>query len=130
MMLIATGLAVAVASTSSLEAAPASLPPVVVSVIEAPGIAAPLVSRLLEETGKIWRAAGVTFVWRRTAQIAVPDPRVPDTGPVRPTTLRVVIGNETGVARDHRTPLGWIVFEPTARRSRRSIFPTRMPSRC
>jgi hypothetical protein len=110
MMLIATGLAVAL-STSPIEAAPASLPPVVVSVIETPGVPTTLVSRLLDETGKIWRAAGVTFLWRRTAQIAVPDPRIPDTGPLLPTALRVVIGNETGVARDHRTPLGWIVFE-------------------
>jgi hypothetical protein len=110
MMLIATGLAVALASTSPIEAAPASSPPVIVNVVEAPGVPATVVSRLLLEADEIWRAAGVTFVWRR-AQPAVPDPRTPDTGAVVPTTLRVVIGHDKGVARDHRTPLGWIVFE-------------------
>jgi hypothetical protein len=117
MMLIATGLAVALASAAApaaaapAEAAPASLPPVVVSVIEVPGIPPALVSRLLAETDEIWRAAGIPFLWRRSSQRPIPDPRTSDTGPYLPSTLRVIIGNDKGVARDQRTPLGWIVFE-------------------
>ena len=112
MMLIAAGLAVALASNTPLEAAPAPLPPVLVSVIEAPGVPTTLVSRLLAEAEEIWRAAGVTFLWRRSVpSAAVPDPRTADSSPFLPTTLRVVIGNDKGFARDQRTPLGWIVFE-------------------
>lgn len=112
MMLFATGLAVALASAAApVEAAPAPPPPVVVSVIEAPGVPPALVSRLLAETDEIWRPAGVAFLWRRRPQQAVPDPRTPDNGPFLPSTPRVIIGHDTGVARDHRTPLGWIVFE-------------------
>ena len=112
MMLVATGLAVALASALRAEAAPASLPPVIVSVVEAPGVPGAIVTHLLAEAAEIWRAAGVAFMWDRTAaRSAVPDPRTPDTGAVVPSRLRVIVGNDTGVARDHRTPLGWIVFE-------------------
>jgi hypothetical protein len=112
MMLIATGLAVALASAAApAEAAQASLPPLVVSVIEAPGTPPALVSRLLAETGEIWRAAGLSFLWRRSSLRPIPDPRASNTGPYLPSTLRVIIGNDKGVARDQRTPLGWIVFE-------------------
>ena len=111
-MLVATGLAVALASALRAEAAPASLPPVIVSVVEAPGVPGAIVTHLLAEAAEIWRAAGVAFMWDRTAaRSAVPDPRTPDTGAVVPSRLRVIVGNDTGVARDHRTPLGWIVFE-------------------
>jgi hypothetical protein len=109
MMLIATGLAVALASALPAEAAPASLPPVVVSVVEAPGVPATIVSQLLVEAADIWRSAGVSFLWERIRE-AVPDPRTPDTG-VLPSRLRILVGHDKGVARDHRTPLGWIVFE-------------------
>jgi hypothetical protein len=115
MMLIATGLAVALASAAApVEAAPASLPPVVVNVVEAPGVPPALVTRLLVETDEIWRAAGIPFLWRRTPHQPVPDPRTPDTGPFLPSALRVIVGNDKGVARDHRTPLGWIVFDNDA----------------
>jgi hypothetical protein len=111
MMLIATGLAVALAFATPAEAAPASLPPVVVSVLESPGVPPALVARLLAETDEIWRPAGVSFSWRRRPQQAVPDPRIPDNGPFLRSMLRVNISNDSGVARDHRTPLGWIVFD-------------------
>jgi hypothetical protein len=112
MVLIATGLAVALASALSAGAAPASLPPIVVSVVEAPGVPAAIVTNLLAEAAEIWRAVGVAFRWERSAaRGAVPDPRTPDTGPVLPSRLRVIVGNDRGAARDHRTPLGWIVFE-------------------
>jgi hypothetical protein len=115
MMLIATGLAVALASAAApVEAAPASLPPVVVNVVEAPGVPPALVSRLLAETDEIWRAAGIPFLWRRTTEPLDADPRTSDTGPLLPSALRVIVGNDKGVARDQRTPLGWIVFDKDA----------------
>jgi len=112
MMLVATGLAVALASILPAEAAPASLPPVVVSVVESPSVPGAIVTQLLAEAAEIWRAAGVAFLWERTtARHAVPDPRTADSGPVLPSRLRVIVGDDKGVARDHRTPLGCIVFE-------------------
>jgi hypothetical protein len=111
MMLIATGLAVALASATA-EAAPASVPPVVVRVVEVPGVPPTLVSRILGETDAIWRAAGVAFLWQRGEREAVPFSRTADTGPwLPPITLRVIIGHDQGAARDQRTPLGWIVFD-------------------
>jgi hypothetical protein len=112
MMLIATGLAVALASATPAEAAPASPPPVVVSVVEAPGVPPTLVSAILAETDAIWRPAGVALLWQRTAPDGVASPRTAEIGPSLPALLlRVTIGNDAGVARDHRTPLGWIVFD-------------------
>jgi hypothetical protein len=112
MMLVATGLAVALASAAPAEAAPAPLPPVVVSVVEAPGVPATVVSHLLAETDAIWRPADVAFLWQRGAREGVPVSPTADIGPSLPAiTLRVIIGNDKGVARDHRTPLGWIVFD-------------------
>ena len=58
-MLIATGLAVALASALPAEALPASLPPVIVSVVEAPDVPGAIVTHLLAEAAEIWRAAGV-----------------------------------------------------------------------
>jgi hypothetical protein len=112
MMLIATGLAVALASATPVEAVAAFLPPVVVSVVEAPGVPPTLVPRILAETDAIWRAAGVAFLWQRGAREAAALSRTAEVGPPLPAIrLRVTIGNDQGVARDHRTPLGWIVFD-------------------
>jgi len=112
MMLVATGLAVALASVFPSEAAPASLPPVIVTVVEAPGVPAAIVTQLLAEAADIWHAAGVAFLWERAAgRSGVPDPRTPDSGPAMPSRLRVIVGNDKGLPLDHRTPLGWIVFE-------------------
>jgi hypothetical protein len=77
----------------------------------APEITASLVKRVLEETDAIWRASGFSFVWQRAAREAVPYARLAEIGPHVPATLRVVIGEDRGVSRDHRTPLGWIVFD-------------------
>ena len=111
MMLIATGLAVALASAAPAQSAPVSLAPVVITVVES-GVPAAVVSRLLEETDAVWRAAGVSFQWQRGAREAAPLPPGADMGPWLPASrLRVIIGNDAGVSRDHRTPLGWIVFD-------------------
>jgi len=110
MMLIASGLAVALASAAPAQP-PISPVPLVVTVIES-GVPATVVSRLLEETDAIWRAAGVSFLWQRGAREPAPVPPGSDMGPWLPASrLRVIIGNDKGVARDHRTPLGWIVFD-------------------
>ena len=111
MMLVASGLAVALASAAPAEPIPASLGPVVINVVES-GVPAALVSRVLEETDAIWRAAGVSFHWQRGAREAASLPPGADMGPwLPPSRLRVIVGNDKGVARDHRTPLGWIVFD-------------------
>ena len=111
MMLIATGLAAALASAAPAEPVPVSAVPLVVTVVES-GVPAAVVSRLLEETDAIWRAAGLGFLWQRGAREAVSLPPGADMGPWLPASrLRVIVGNDKGVARDHRTPLGWIVFD-------------------
>jgi hypothetical protein len=70
-----------------------------VNVSASPDIPPALVSRALAETGAIWRAAGVEFVWQR--------------GPAYSATaaLHVVIGNETRPVRDGGLALGWIYFD-------------------
>ena len=99
MMLVATGLAVALASILPAEAAPASLPPVVVSVVESPSVPGAIVTQLLAEAAEIWRAAGVAFMWdRAAARSAVPDPRTPDTGAVVPSRLRLITVGGTPAA--------------------------------
>ena len=111
MMLIATGLAVALASAAPAQPAPVSLAPVVITIVES-GVPAAVVSRLLEETDAVWRTGGVSFQWQRGAREAASLPPGADMGPWLPASrLRVIIGNDTGVSRDHRTPLGWIVFD-------------------
>jgi hypothetical protein len=117
MLPIATSLAVLVASSALAAgfspAAPVALalPPMIVNVTAAPGISPSLVSRMLEETDAVWRNSGVTFVWRPAAREVVPYARVGEEGPYVPSTLRIVIGNDPGVAHDDRLPLGWIVFD-------------------
>ena len=117
MMPIATSLAALVASSAlaagSAPAAPVAfaLPPMVVNVTAASDVSPSLVSRMLEETDAVWRNSGVTFVWRRAAHEVVPYARVGEQGPFMPSTLRIVIGNDPGVAHDQRLPLGWIVFD-------------------
>jgi hypothetical protein len=115
-MLIATSLAVALFASSALAAGAASAaipsaPPMVVTWSSTPGVSASLIKRVLEETDAIWRASGVSFVWRRAAREMASSERIAEAGQYVPATLRVIIGEKRGVARDYRTPLGWIVFD-------------------
>ena len=49
-------------------------------------------------------------MWQRAVPLTAAS-RLDQPEPYRPSTLRVVIGEDRGIARDHRTPLGWIVFD-------------------
>ena len=116
-MLIATSLVAALfASPAFAAAAPiatayASVPPIIVSVSSAPNIPESLIARVLAETDALWRGSGFAFVWRRAAREVVPYARTSETGPSLPSTLRVVIGNETKPSREGSLPLGWITFD-------------------
>jgi hypothetical protein len=115
-MLTATSVAAVLFASSALSAGAASAvipsaPPMVVTVSSAPEVSASLVKRMLEETEAIWRASGFSFVWQRAAREFVPYARLAETGPSVAATLRVIIGDNPGNARDSRTPLGWIVFD-------------------
>jgi hypothetical protein len=120
-MLIVTSLVAALFASPSAAGAAApvttaytSIPPMIVNVSSAPDIAASLVSRVLTETDAVWRGSGFTFVWRRAAREVVPYARTSEAGPALPSTLRVVIGNETGPPRNDALPLGWIKFDDAA----------------
>jgi hypothetical protein len=122
MMLIATSVAVALfASTAALAAAAApeasssAIPSMIVTVDVADGVSPRLASQILAEAAAIWRPAGVTFSWRRTARTALPFERASDAVSYLADTLRVTIGNNRGVGRDGRLPLGWITFDDVAR---------------
>jgi hypothetical protein len=113
MMLIATGVAAVLLASAAPAVSTPSLPPVIVHVSTVPGVPATLVTRLLAETDEIWRASAIPFLWQRAARDIVATLRPMDTAPAPylPSMLRVVIGDAAGVARDHRTPLGWITFD-------------------
>jgi hypothetical protein len=112
-MHLATSLVAVLTASSAVSAGTSSpattpLPPMVVAVSAAPEVPASVVTRMLEETDAIWRAAGFRFVWQRTSW-AVAEVGAP--GPYHPATLHVVVGESRGVLRDQRMPLGWIVFD-------------------
>ena len=117
MMLIATTVASALfASILFAASAPAAsssaIPPTIINVTtDAADLSPALVKRILAETDALWRSSGVTFVWRRAARVVVPDARASEAGPDVPNTLRLTIGENRGVARDARMPLGWILFD-------------------
>lgn len=114
-MLIAASLAASVfATTLAGAAAPvtSTIPAITVTVAASDGVAPTLVSRVLEETDAVWRAAGITFVWRRdgvaTVRTAI------DAPPCVAPPLRVVIERGARAAQPpgtRLTPLGWIVFD-------------------
>ena len=116
MMPIATTVASALfASVLFAAAAPAAsssaIPPTLINVTtDAADLSPALVKRILAETDALWRSSGVTFVWRRAALVVVPA-RASEAGPYVPNTLRLTIGENRGVARDARMPLGWILFD-------------------
>src|SRR5215212_2549189 len=112
-MLIATSLAAVLVGSSAVSVGASSpaaspLPPMVIAVSADPQVPQTLVTRLLDEAGAVWRPAGFTFLWQRTARLTAPHAPVDDAGPYLQSSLRIIIGDERGSARDHRTPLGWI----------------------
>jgi hypothetical protein len=118
-MPITTSLA-AVVFVSALAGAVApvtpAIPPMAVTVATASTVSPTLVMRVLEETDAVWRAAGVTFVWRRVAGETVPRARAIEARPCPSPTLHVVIGRDRGADADHRRDngtmaLGWIAFD-------------------
>ncbi len=70
-----------------------------INVIPAPDISSTVVTRALEETDSIWRAAGVEFVWKQGP------------APLTPAALTVVIGHDVRPVRDGALALGWIYFD-------------------
>jgi hypothetical protein len=114
MMLIArTAVFALVASTAF--AAPtitasstAAMPPLLVNVsIASADVSPALVTLALAETDAIWRTSGVRFVWRRIARAAASA----NAGPYLPNMMHVIVGNDRGIGRAGRLPLGWIVFD-------------------
>ncbi len=114
-MLMTTSLVAAlIASTSLLPAgvteSPAtfSAPPIIVTVT-ATGVSPSLLHNVFEEADAVWKASGISFVWRiadgdrRPCQAVGPPPL--------PQSLRVTFGDAPGAARDGQLPLGWIVFD-------------------
>jgi hypothetical protein len=71
-----------------------------INVISASDISSTVVSRALDETDSIWRAAGVEFVWKR-------NPASSST----PAALTVVIGHDLRPVREGALALGWIYFD-------------------
>jgi hypothetical protein len=116
-MSIASSLAAVVLSSSLAGAAApvtSSIPPTVVTVATSPDVPPTLVARVLAEADAVWRAGGITFVWRRAGGDAAPVARTVEAPPCADATLRVDIGDDHGRAdgnRDARTPLGWIRFD-------------------
>jgi hypothetical protein len=101
-MLIATSLVlgVAVLASGPLTARPVTAPPpLVIDVIVASDISPSLIARVLAEAGEIWRAAGLTIIWKQDGRVS--------------SALRVTIGHwGNRVKRDETLlPLGWIVFD-------------------
>jgi len=70
-----------------------------INVFAASDISPTMVSRALDETASIWRAAGVEFVWKRA-------PASPT-----PAALSVVIGHDVRPVREGALALGWIYFD-------------------
>ncbi len=112
MMLIATTAALALVASTVLAAAPAAttaaIPPMIVKVSIAAEVSPDLVKRTLAETAALWRSSGVTLLWQRAPRAAAASS---DPGPFLPNTLHLIIGDDRGVGRDGRRPLGWIVFD-------------------
>jgi hypothetical protein len=117
-MLITTSLAAVFASALAGAVAPlsSSLPPMTISVAASSSVPRSLVSRALEETESIWRAAGLTFVWRREHDPADASPIAAD--PRLTSTVRVLFGSgqvaDAGRRYDNATALGWIAFNEGA----------------
>ena len=109
-MLITTSLAVAAFTTAVAAAATStsSVPPLVITVDVESDASAALVSGALAEADAVWRATGITFVWKRPSAKAAS--RLDQNRAGAAAGLRVVIGNSRGTVHDDRMPLGWIQF--------------------
>lgn len=105
---------IAAAAFALTIAAPPSTPPMIVHVTTETALPAGLVRRLMSEADAIWRSVGVTFQWRVAGEGVSTKHASPLSpahhGAVAPT-LRVVIGDDPGIARETGRPLGWILFE-------------------
>jgi hypothetical protein len=118
MMLTVTSAAIAlfasaVAAAGAPAASSADTPPMIVSVIPGAGVSPRLVTAVLAEAAAIWRAAGVSFVWRHLPRVVpAAEPSAP--APSIPNTLRLTIGDNRGVITEGNLPLGWIVFDDVA----------------
>jgi hypothetical protein len=122
-MLIATSLA---AMTLLAAAGPApipNMPSIVVDVAVATDMSPRLVTRILEETGAIWRFAGIALAWERVGPLVTSaSAREPLAGAVAALSpgplarLRVIVGDEQRTAGNDPTvkALGWIRFEADA----------------
>jgi hypothetical protein len=91
--------------------ASAKLPPMIVNVIAAATVPPSLVTRLLEETDVIWRGTGISFLWQIAPRNGIEHARRVAQSPFGPATLRVIVDEERGVAREGGFALGWIIFE-------------------
>jgi len=116
MMLTVTTAVVALLASAALagagfpEASTPTLPPMIVTVIAPGGMSSRLIAAVLAETAAIWRPSGVSFVWRFMPGVLKSSPaNQPEA--YLPNTLRLTIGEDRGVGRDGRVPLGWIVFD-------------------
>jgi hypothetical protein len=115
-MPIATSLAAALFASTLPHAGAAETPatratPPMIVTVSAPDLSASLLKYMLEETDALWRSAGVTFVWRRSAREVAPSAPPAEAGAHLPSTLRVTIGDAPGNTLEGQLPLGWIVFD-------------------
>src|SRR5947209_7924791 len=94
----------------TLAAVPDTVPPMIVNVLAAPTVTPSLVTRIIAETDAIWRDTGVSFLWQPRPYDAIAHARRTTQSILGAATLRVVIGDQVGVARDDGLALGWIVF--------------------
>ncbi|HEX7140083.1 MAG TPA: hypothetical protein VF219_19685 [Vicinamibacterales bacterium] len=112
MLIAAASFALAVATTATaadLLSPPASMPPMMVSVVAASDVPARLVAAIVAETDAVWRGTGIQFFWERQArEIAAPS-SMPT--PYRTPMLRVQIGHERHSGGEWTLPLGWIFFD-------------------
>jgi hypothetical protein len=110
-MLIAASVVTALLVTAAGAAPVTTLPPMVVTVWASGEVSPSLVPLILAETDAVWRSTGFVFVWRRAARGVEPYERTGEAAPYTSSTLRVVVGDETGSAADGNVPLGWITFD-------------------
>src|SRR5262245_24905576 len=100
---------VAAAALALSIAAPSPMPPMIVNVTVSAKVSPALLTRITDEADAIWRGTGITFLWQHGERPTMSARRA--TPSFGPSTLRLVIGSEHGVAREGQLALGWIVFE-------------------
>jgi hypothetical protein len=110
-MLIAASLTVTLAASAPAAAAPPAALPVIVHVIASADVPVRLRQALLAEADAIWDGTGVRFLWQQEDRHAAGRGGITPQTPYGSPVLRVVIGDETHLARDPQVPLGWIVFD-------------------